>query len=284
MKLVRFGNSGEEKPGVLLADGRRVDCSGAFADWNSAFFRDNGLAKLAELLEREGDRLPLAAEDARWGSPVARPGKILCVGLNYIDHARESGVEPPPEPILFSKATSSLVGPNDAVLIPRGSEKTDWEVELAVIIGSEARYLESEKAAKACVAGFTIANDVSERAYQLERSGQWVKGKSCDTFCPLGPFLATAEEGIDPGQLELALDVNGEARQRGHTSKMIFGVYEVARYASHFMTLEPGDVICTGTPPGVGMGMKPPVYLKEGDVMELSIQGLGMQRQAVGKA
>lgn len=284
MKLIRFGNFGEEKPGVLLADGRRADCSGSFSDWDGPFFRDGGLAKLADLLEREGDRLPLAPEDARWGSPVARPGKIMCVGLNYIDHARESGVEPPSEPILFSKATSSLIGPNDTVLIPRGSEKTDWEVELAVIVGAEARYLESEEAAKACVAGFAIANDVSERSFQLERSGQWVKGKSCDTFCPLGPFLATAEEGIDPAELELALDVNGEPRQRGNTSSMIFGPYEIVRYASQFMTLEPGDAICTGTPPGVGMGMKPPTYLKEGDVMELSVQGLGMQRQMVGKA
>ncbi len=281
MKLIRFGNYKKEKPGLLDKHGKRRDCSAHVADFNADFFANGGLAELRAL---NPESLPEVSTDVRWGSPVARPGKVICIGLNYRDHAAESGMEVPKEPIVFFKAPNTVVGPYDEVLIPRGSEQTDWEVELCIVIGSEARYLESRAAALKCIAGYCVANDVSERHFQLHRGGQWVKGKSCDTFNPLGPWLATADEIADVNDLAMTLDVNGQRRQTGNTRTMIFPVDEIVRYLSHFMTLEPGDIINTGTPPGVGLGLKPPVYLKCGDVMELAIAGLGSQRQTCGQA
>lgn len=254
MKLIRFGNFRMEKPGLLDRQGKRRDCSAYFTDFNRDFFADNGLEKLRSL---DLDSMPEIPENVRWGAPVARPGKVICIGLNYRDHAAESGMEVPKEPIVFFKAPNTVVGPCDEVLIPRGSVRTDWEVELCVIIGAEARYLESRAAAQKCIAGYCLANDVSERDFQLHRGGQWVKGKSCDTFNPLGPWLATADEINDVNNLGMTLDVNGRRRQTGNTSTMIFPVDEIVRYLSHFMTLEPGDAINTGTPPGVGLGWKP---------------------------
>jgi 2,4-didehydro-3-deoxy-L-rhamnonate hydrolase len=277
VKLIRFGERGREKPGVLL-DGMRKDCSQHFADWNPAFFADGGVERLRALLAKRPS-LPDVAENARWGSCVARPGKLICIGLNYRDHAAESGMPIPAEPIVFMKAANTVVGPYDTVLIPRGSQKTDWEVELVVVIGADARYLATPAAARAHIAGYCIGNDVSERAFQLERGGQWTKGKSCDTFNPLGPWLSTSDE-IDPGALDMHLDVNGVRKQTGNTRTLIFDVTTVVHYLSQFMTLEAGDIISTGTPPGVGLGQKPePQYLKRGDVMELTIAGLGSQRQ-----
>lgn len=281
MKLIRFGNYKKEKPGLLDAQGKRRDCSAHVTEFNADFFANGGLAELRAL---NPESLPEVPTDVRWGSPVARPGKVICIGLNYRDHAAESGMEVPKEPIVFFKAPNTVVGPYDEVLIPRGSEQTDWEVELCIVIGSEARYLESRAAALKCIAGYCVANDVSERHFQLHRGGQWVKGKSCDTFNPLGPWLATADEIADVNDLAMTLDVNGQRRQTGNTRTMIFPVDEIVRYLSHFMTLEPGDIINTGTPPGVGLGLKPPVYLKRGDVMELAIAGLGSQRQTCGQA
>lgn len=279
MRLVRFGLAGKEKPGVLNAAGERLDLSSYFADWDREFFRADGLAKLAEVLAAKGAALPRVAESERWGAPVARPGKVICIGLNYADHARESGAEIPKEPIVFLKGTNTVVGPFDEVEIPRGSEKTDWEVELGVILGSDARYLNSEAEAEAAIAGYAVSHDVSERAFQLERGGQWTKGKSCDTFNPLGPWLATRDEIADPLSLTMRLSVNGVQRQSGTTATMIFSPHFLVHYLSQFMTLEAGDVLTTGTPPGVGLGMKPPTYLKAGDVVELSVDGLGEQRQ-----
>jgi 2,4-diketo-3-deoxy-L-fuconate hydrolase len=278
MKLVRFGAPDQERPGVLV-DGVRRDLSGRFHDWDRAFFEGDGLARLAAVLSSEAASLPIVADDERWASCVSRPGKVVCIGLNYRDHARESGAELPKEPVIFLKAANAVAGPYDDVLIPRGSTKTDWEVELGVVIGKRARYLDSAAEALAHVGGYTISHDVSERRFQLEHGGQWTKGKSCDGFNPLGPYLATPEELGDPQELELRLSVNGLERQRGNTREMAFGVGELVRYVSQFMTLEGGDVISTGTPAGVGLGMKPPVYLKPGDVCELSVQGLGSQRQ-----
>lgn len=283
MKLIRFGERGSEKPGVALDNGQRKDCSAHFADWNPAFFRDRGVKRLRELLAKK-PALPDVPSSARWASCVARPHKLICIGLNYRDHAAESGAPVPSEPIVFMKATNTVIGPNDPVLIPRGSQKTDWEVELAIVIGSEARYLSSKQEARAHIAGFCIGNDVSERAFQLERGGQWTKGKSCDSFNPLGPWLATADE-IDPNTLDMHLDVNGKRKQTGNTRTMIFDCDHIVHYLSQFMTLEPGDVISTGTPPGVGLGQKPnPIYLKAGDVMELGIAGLGKQKQVCENA
>ena len=276
MKLIRYGTYKNEKPGVMI-DGVRYDCSQHFDDWNAAFFESNGLEKLQSLCD--GGGLPVVAEGERWGACVPRPGKVVCIGLNYSDHAAESGMEIPKEPILFMKAANTVVGPYDDLEIPRGSLKTDWEVELGIVIGTEARYLESHEEAAACIAGYCVSHDVSERAFQLERGGQWVKGKSCDTFNPLGPWLSTADEIADAQKLDMFLNVNGERRQTGNTSTMIFGCLEVVRYVSQFMTLEVGDVITTGTPPGVGLGMKPPQFLKAGDVVELGIDGLGTQKQ-----
>jgi 2,4-diketo-3-deoxy-L-fuconate hydrolase len=285
MRLIRFGAAGKEKPGILSADGKRRDLSAHFADWNHAFFTNAGLERLAKIIATHpAENMPQVDEEARWGAPVARPGKVICIGLNYSDHAKESGMAIPTEPIVFMKAANTVVGPYDELLIPRNSKKTDWEVELGVVIGREARYLASQKDAEACVGGYVLAHDVSEREFQLERGGQWTKGKSCDTFNPLGPWLATPEEVKNVGDLAMTLSVNGVQRQKGNTSTMIFGVMELIRYLSQFMTLEPGDLISTGTPPGVGLGMKPPQFLKSGDVVELEIAGLGKQRQVCGQA
>jgi 2,4-diketo-3-deoxy-L-fuconate hydrolase len=277
MKLVRFGNKGNEKPGLIDSDNSRRDASSLFKDWNNEFFENDGLEKLAAL--KDISSLPAVDAAARWAAPVARPGKAICIGLNYSDHAAETGAPIPKEPIVFMKAANTVVGPYDNILIPRKSKKTDWEVELAIIIRKEARYLDSIDDAKHFIAGYTIVNDVSEREFQIERGGQWMKGKSCDNFSPLGPYLLTADEMKDPQNLWMKLNVNGVQMQNGNSSKMIFNVYYVVHYLSQFMTLEAGDIILTGTPPGVALGMKEPQYLKEGDVVELSIEGLGVQKQ-----
>lgn len=279
MRFVRFGPAGQEKPGILDANDVRRDLSGMFQDWDAKFFQAGGVAEVAELFRKNEAALPAVPQTERWGAPVARPGKVICIGLNYSDHAEESGMPIPAEPILFMKAANTVVGPYDEVQIPRGAQKTDWEVELGVVIGRTARYLPSRESALDCVGGYCISNDVSERAFQLERGGQWVKGKSCDTFNPLGPWLATPDELRDVHTLAMKLWVNGELRQQGTTARMIFDVPTLVHYISQFMTLEPGDLISTGTPPGVGLGMKPPVYLKVGDEMELEIEGLGRQKQ-----
>jgi 2,4-diketo-3-deoxy-L-fuconate hydrolase len=284
MRLVRFGPKGKEKPGILTGQNIRLDLSGRFADWNSKFFAEDGLQKLAEVAASQASSLAAVPESERWGAPVARPGKVICIGLNYSDHAKESGMPVPAEPIVFLKAANTVVGPYDEVLIPRMSEKTDWEVELGVVVGSEARYVESVEFAAAHIGGYCISHDVSERAFQLERGGQWTKGKSCDTFNPLGPWLATPDEIADPANLAMGLKVNGESKQRGNTSTMIFNPAYLIHYLSQFMTLEPGDLISTGTPPGVGLGFKPPQYLKAGDVVDLTIEGLGSQRQVFANA
>lgn len=284
MKLIRFGPHEHEKPGIVTATGARKDCSALFSDWNGSFFSSDGPKRLADALTQKQADLPDVPGDARWAAPVSRPGKVICIGLNYRDHAEESGMPVPQEPIVFFKAPNTVVGPFDNVLIPRGGEKTDWEVELGVVIGRQARYLDSPADAPGCVAGYCISNDVSERGFQLERGGQWVKGKSCDTFNPLGPWLATADELGDVADLDMALDVNGQRMQSGNTKTMIFDVPFIVHYLSQFMTLEPGDLITTGTPPGVGLGMKPPRYLKAGDVMQLSITGLGQQQQTCEQA
>ncbi len=279
MKLIRFGSPDHEKPGVLLDDGRRIDVSGFGSDYDEGFFGGDGLERLAAWVKVNAAMAPTVDESVRLGPCIARPSKIVCVGLNYTDHAKESGMPIPAEPILFFKSTTSIVGPNDDVVIPRDSKKTDWEVELAIIIGKKAQYV-SEADAMQHVAGYALHNDYSEREWQLERGGQWVKGKSCDTFAPLGPFLATADEIPDPHNLPLWLKVNGVTRQNSSTAQMIFGVPKLVSYISQFMTLLPGDVISTGTPPGVGLGLKPePVFLKPGDVVDLGIAGLGESRQ-----
>ncbi len=284
MKLIRFGKRGIEKPGVL-ADGRRRDLSSEFQDWDSGFFAADGLARLQGLLQRRrADLFPEVPESERWGAPIARPHKVICIGLNFSDHARESGMEIPKEPILFMKATNTVVGPYDDVLIPQRSAKTDWEVELGVVVGKEARYLESVERASGHIAGYCVSHDVSEREFQLERGGQWDKGKSCDTFNPLGPWLSTPDDVPGVMNASMKLRVNGRARQNGSTETMIFGPACLLHYISQFMTLEPGDLISTGTPPGVGLGMKPPQYLKAGDVVELEIDGLGKQRQTCVQA
>ncbi|MEM6391563.1 MAG: fumarylacetoacetate hydrolase family protein [Planctomycetota bacterium] len=276
MRIFRFGPVGQERVGLLDAKGQRRDASAVVAELDRDAFANGALSRLADV---DPAKLPMVPDDARWGAPVARPGKIVCIGLNYSDHAAEAGMAVPEEPIVFFKASNTVVGPYDSLLIPRGSEKTDWEVELGVVIGKTARYLESEEQALACIAGYTISHDASERAFQLERGGQWVKGKSCDSFNPLGPWLVTPDEIDDVQDLDMTLDVNSQPMQRGNTKTMIFGVNYLVHYLSQFMTLEPGDVISTGTPPGVGMGMDPPQYLSVGDIVELSIQGLGAQKQ-----
>jgi 2,4-diketo-3-deoxy-L-fuconate hydrolase len=280
MKLIRFGERGQEKPGVLLKDGTRIDASALGLDYNEAFFADGGLSDLDLWLRKEALSAPRVAPTVRLGAPVCRPSKIICIGLNYRDHAAETKQEPPKEPVLFFKATTSLVGPNDDLVRPRNATKVDWEVELAVIIGKRALYV-SQEDALAHVAGFALHNDYSERHFQLERGGQWVKGKSADTFAPLGPFLATPDEVPNVGRLGMWLKVNGEFRQNSSTANMIFGVPTLVSYVSQFMTLLPGDVISTGTPAGVGLGMNPPTYLKAGDLVELGIEGLGESRQQV---
>jgi 2,4-didehydro-3-deoxy-L-rhamnonate hydrolase len=280
MKLIRFGDVGREKPGVLLEDGTRLDVSGFGSDYDEEFFANDGLAKLRSWLAREGASALHVRGTVRLGPPIRRPSKIVCIGLNFRDHAEESGMEIPKEPVIFFKATTALAGPNDALVIPKNATKVDWEVELAIVMEKKATYVMRENAMD-YVAGFALHNDYSERSFQLERGGQWVKGKSADTFAPLGPFLATKEEISDFNQLGIWLKVNGEFRQRGSTSKMVFDVPALVAYISEFMTLLPGDVISTGTPPGVGLGMKPPQYLKAGDVVELGIDGLGEARQEV---
>ena len=277
MKLVRFGEAGAEKPGIVDRDGAIRDLSGVVDDIGGAAISPEGLARLAAL---DTGSLPLAPEGARLGPCVANTGKFICIGLNYADHAAESGMEVPPEPVMFMKATSAICGPNDPIIIPRGSEKTDWEVELAVIIGKRAKYV-SEENALDHVAGYAVTNDVSERAFQIERAGQWTKGKSCDNYGQIGPWLVTRDEVADPQNLGMWLTVNGETKQDGSTRTMVYGVAYLVSYLSRFMSLHPGDVISTGTPPGVGMGQKPPRYLKPGDVVELGIDGLGSQRQDV---
>jgi len=279
MKLIRHGAPGHEIPGILLDDGRRIDASGFGSDYDETFFQGDGLEQLEAWVTEHAPSALTLHPDVRLGPCIARPSKIVCVGLNYTDHAIESGMPIPPEPILFFKSTSAIVGPDDDVVIPRASKKTDWEVELAIIIGRRASYV-SEADAMQHVAGYALHNDYSEREWQLERGGQWVKGKSCDTFAPLGPFLATRDEVADPQSLKLWLSVNGVMRQSSTTAQMIFGVRQLVSYISQFMTLLPGDVISTGTPPGVGLGLKPqPVFLQPGDVVELGIEGLGTQRQ-----
>ena len=280
MKLIRFGDPGAEKPGLIAENGARLDASAFGEDWDEGVLGSDGITRLRAWAEEHLEEAPPVPDGARLGSPVARPSKIVCIGLNYADHAREAGAEIPKEPVLFFKASTALSGPDDDVVLPRASGKTDWEVELAVVIGKRARYV-TEEDAPAHVAGYAVHNDYSEREHQLERGGQWVKGKSADTFAPLGPFLATPDEVGDVGQLELWLTVNGEERQRGTTANMVFGVPHVVSYVSQFMTLLPGDVISTGTPPGVGLGFDPPLYLKAGDVVECGIQGLGQQRQRI---
>lgn len=277
MKLLRHGPAGQEKPGLLDATGRVRDLSAVIDDISPELLAPENLAELATLDESS---LPLVPADVRLGPPLARIGKIVCVGLNYADHAKESGLPVPAEPVLFMKATSAISGPFDPVILPRGSSKTDWEVELGVVIGSKAQYVERAEAMD-YVAGYCIVNDVSERAFQLERGGQWDKGKSADTFAPIGPWLVTRDELADVADLQLRLSVNGELRQQGNTRTMIFSIEEIVSYVSQFMTLNPGDVISTGTPPGVGAGMSPPQFLKPGDRMTLSIAGLGEQTQDV---
>ncbi|HUL76529.1 MAG TPA: fumarylacetoacetate hydrolase family protein [Vicinamibacteria bacterium] len=280
MKLIRFGPSGAEKPGLILPDGDRVDASAFGSDWDERFLGSDGLARLAAWARDHAARAPRVPEDARLGPCVARPSKIVCIGLNYADHARETKAKIPDEPIIFFKATTALCGPDDDLVLPRGSVKTDWEVELAVVVGRRARYVTREDAL-ALVAGYALHNDYSERQDQLERGGQWSKGKSQDTFAPLGPFLGTPDEIQDVRDLPMWLTVNGEMRQRSSTKQMIFDVPTLVSYLSRFMTLLPGDVISTGTPHGVGLGFDPPVFLKAGDVVELAIEGLGRQRQRV---
>ena len=277
MRLLRYGPTGGEKPGLLAGDGSLRDLSGVIADIEPATLDDATLARIRAL---DPKSLPTVAGHPRIGPPVRGIGKLVCVGLNYSDHAAETGMKVPPEPVLFMKATSCIVGPDDDVIIPRDSKKTDWEVELGVVIGSHASYV-SEAAAMDHVAGYCIVNDVSEREFQIERSGQWVKGKSADTFGPIGPWLVTRDEVKDPQKLKLWLEVNGRRAQDGSTATMVYGVRFLVSYISRFMSLWPGDVISTGTPPGVGMGHKPPVFLRPGDVMRLGIEGLGEQRQKV---
>jgi len=275
MKLLRHGPPGQERPGMRDASGTIRDLSGIVPDIAGEVLSDEGLARLAAI---DPATLPAVPADARIGPCVAGIGKFICIGLNFSDHAAETGATVPPEPIFFMKATSAVCGPDDDVWIPRGSVKTDWEVELAVVIGRRAKYV-SRSEALSCVVGYAVCNDVSERAYQMERSGQWTKGKSCDRFGPIGPWLVTRDEVADPQDLAMWLKVNGHAMQSGSTRTMVYGVAHLVSYLSEFFTLEPGDVISTGTPPGVGLGMKPPRFLRAGDVVELGIAGLGTQRQ-----
>jgi 2-keto-4-pentenoate hydratase/2-oxohepta-3-ene-1,7-dioic acid hydratase in catechol pathway len=275
MKLIRFGKEGQEKPGIHL-EGKNYDLSAFIKDYDESFFEQNGLQKLAGIVIEE--KLPLVEDGQRIGSPIARPSKILCIGLNYAKHAKETGAAIPTEPILFMKSTSSLTGPFDNIIIPKNSEKTDWEVELGVVIGKKASYV-SEEEAMDYVAGYVLHNDVSERAFQLERGGTWDKGKGCDSFAPLGPWLVTKDEIPNPHKLRLWLSLNGKMMQDSNTDDLIFNIPQLISYSSQFMTLLPGDVISTGTPAGVGLGFSPNIYLKPGDVVELGIDGLGSSKQ-----
>ncbi len=276
MKLIRFGEPGKEKPGVIIKD-KCYDVSASFSDFDEDFFESDGLSKLNKVIS-SGKMSEVNVK--RYGCPVKKPSKIVCIGLNYRDHARETGATLPSEPVIFMKSTTALIGPNDDVIIPKDSVKTDWEVELAVVIGKKASYV-SESEAMNYVAGYSLHNDISEREFQLERGGTWDKGKGCDTFAPIGPFLATKDEVADPHNLHLWLTVNGQKMQDSSTSNLVFNVPQLVSYVSRFMTLLAGDIISTGTPHGVGLAMKPPVYLKPGDVMELGIDGLGVSKQKV---
>lgn len=277
MKLIRFGEAGKEKPGVLIGE-KRWDVSSIVTDYNEAFFEENGLEKLKKALE-SNPSLPEVDAAVRLGSPVARPSKIICIGLNYVDHCVETGAPIPTEPIIFFKSTTALCGPNDDLVIPKNSEKTDWEIELAFVVGKKASYVD-EADAMDYVAGYCLHNDYSERGFQLERGGQWAKGKGCDTFAPLGPFMSTTDEITDVDNLSMWLTVNGKTYQNSNTLNLVFKIPYLVHYLSQFMTLLPGDIISTGTPPGVGLGIKPnPVYIKAGDVIELGMEGLGSSRQ-----
>ena len=280
MKLIRFGEVNSEKPGLQLTNGKRIDVSTFGFDYDENFFGSQGLKRLKDWLLANQNKCPEIGENIRLGSPICRPSKIVCVGLNYAKHALESGMEVPSEPVLFFKASSAIIGPYDEVILPKNSKKSDWEVELAVVIGAKASYV-NEKNAMDHVAGYVLHNDISEREYQLERLGQWVKGKSCDTFAPLGPFMVSKDEIKDPHNLRLWLKLNGKTMQDSNTSDLIFGIPKLVSYISEFMTLLPGDVISTGTPFGVGLGLSPQVFLKKGDEMELGIEGLGVANQKV---
>lgn len=279
MKLIRFGEAGKEKTGVQIDD-LFYDTSAFGEEYNERFFETDGLSRLDAFVKKNLSALPKVDKDVRLGSPIARPSKIVCIGLNYKDHAEETGAKIPEEPIIFMKSTSAIVGPNDEVMIPKGSVKTDWEVEFCIVIGKKASYV-SEEDAEQYIAGYLLHNDVSEREFQLERGGTWDKGKGCDTFAPLGPFLATKEELKDVNAINIWLKLNGEIVQNGNTKNLIFSIPELISYVTRFMTLLPGDVISTGTPAGVGLGMNPPLFLKPGDVMELGADGLGVQKQTV---
>lgn len=279
MKLIRFGDPGSERPGVIYNE-KKLDVSGFVHDYDENFFASDGISALKKWLANHYTKRDEISNDIRLGAPLARPSKLICVGLNYAGHAKESGMEPPKQPVIFFKATSAIVGPYDDLIIPKNSSKTDWEVELAIVIAKKASYIK-ESDAYNHIAGYVLHNDYSEREFQLEHGGQWVKGKSADTFAPLGPFIATKDEIPDPGNLNLWLKVNGEKVQHSNTSDLIFNIAELVSYISNYMTLLPGDVISTGTPAGVGMGCKPPRYLKSGDVVELGIDGLGSSCQHV---
>lgn len=279
MKLIRHGNLGQEKIGVQI-DSKHYDLSAFGEDYNEQFFENNGIERLTKYINENKNQLKEISADSRIGAPIARPSKIVCIGLNYLDHANETGAAIPKEPIIFFKSTTSVVGPFDNIMLPKDSEKTDWEVEFGVVIGKTARYIEEANALEH-VAGYVLINDVSEREFQLERGGTWDKGKGCDTFAPMGPYLVTRDEMQDISNVGLWLSVNGEKHQNGSTKNLIFSVPELITYVSKFMTLLPGDVISTGTPAGVGLGYKPPVYLKAGDVVELGADGLGVSRQTV---
>jgi len=277
MKLIRFGEPGKEKPGILIGK-KRYDVSSIVTDYNEAFFEEGGLAMLRRVLGRN-PFLPEVGADVRLGSPVARPSKIICIGLNYVDHCIETNAPIPTEPIIFFKSTTSLCGPNDDLIIPKNSEKTDWEIELAFVVGKKASYVEESEALD-YIAGYALLNDYSERAFQIERGGEWAKGKGCDTFAPLGPFLATQDEIKDVNNIPMWLKVNGKKFQNSNTSNLVFKIPFLVHYLSQFMTLLPGDIISTGTPPGVGLGIKPdPIYIKPGDVIELGMDGLGSSTQ-----
>ena len=278
MKLIRFGEKNKEKPGIQLDDDHRIDISSFINDYDENFFYKIGIEKLRNWLNKNKEKCPIIDNNIRIGPPISRPSKIVCVGLNYAKHAAESGMDIPNEPVLFFKSSSAITGPYDPIIIPKNSSKTDWEVELAIVIGRKASYVSKEDALN-YIAGYVLHNDVSEREFQIERSGQWVKGKSCDSFAPIGPFIATADEIENPNNLNLWLKVNGEEMQNSNTSDFIFNIEEVVSYISQFMTLIPGDIISTGTPFGVGLGLNPPKYLKEGDIVELGIEGLGISKQ-----
>ena len=280
MKLIRFGATGDEKPGLYIDKETILDLSGFGEDYNEEFFNNDGLNRLQNWVKQNNKSLKTINPDIRIGPPVCRPSKIICIGLNFLDHAKESGVTPPTEPIIFFKSTTSICGPYDNVVIPKNAKKTDWEVELAIVINKKAKYI-PEKDISNYIAGYLLHNDYSEREYQLEREGQWVKGKSCDTFAPIGPYLVTKDEIKDINNLNMWLKVNGDYMQRGNTCNFIFQISYLVSYITQFMTLLPGDIISTGTPAGVGLGMDPPCFLKPGDVVELGIDGLGFSRQRV---